>query len=165
MADREALLPPAALRPWPGWYLNDRGWLGEEPLVLGEVLHSQRGRHDEQLQRQVPLGNERPGDPWPPGAGNTDGRVGADFCPALLVSSLAPQPAPQPLFWVPKIQEKVEVHGSGLLKEPLRSPRGTSMAVQWLGLSTSTAGDQGSIPGRGTKILQAVCRGKKQTKA
>ena len=69
MADRGALLPPAALRPWPGWYLDDRGWLGEEPLVLGEVLHSQRGRHDEQLQRQVPLGNERPGTHGHPGPG------------------------------------------------------------------------------------------------
>ena len=28
--------------------------------------------------------------------------------------------------------------------------------VQWLRLCTSTAGDMGSIPGRGTKILHAV---------
>lgn len=87
MADRGALLPLAALRPWPGWYLDDWGWLGEEPLVLGEVLHSQCGRHDEQLQRQVPLGNERPGDPWPPEPRNTDGSVGGDFCPPGLISS------------------------------------------------------------------------------
>lgn len=60
--------PPATLTlAWQ--YLDDRGWLGEEPLVLGEVLHPQCGRHDEQLQRQVPLGDERHGDPRPPGAG------------------------------------------------------------------------------------------------
>ena len=33
---------------------------------------------------------------------------------------------------------------------------GTSLAVQRLGLSTSTAQDAGSIPGQGTKIPQAV---------
>ena len=33
---------------------------------------------------------------------------------------------------------------------------GTSLAVQWLGLSTSTAQGAGSIPGQGTKIPQAV---------
>ena len=31
----------------------------------------------------------------------------------------------------------------------------TSLAVQWLRLHTSTAGDTGSIPGRGTKIPQS----------
>ena len=31
---------------------------------------------------------------------------------------------------------------------------GNSMVVQWLGLHTSTAGDSGSIPGQGTKILE-----------
>ena len=33
---------------------------------------------------------------------------------------------------------------------------GTSLAVQWLGLHASTAGGPGSIPDRGTKILQAA---------
>ena len=33
---------------------------------------------------------------------------------------------------------------------------GTSLAVQWLGLRTSTAGGTGSIPGRGTKTPQAT---------
>ena len=33
---------------------------------------------------------------------------------------------------------------------------GTSLAVQWLGLRTLTAEGPGSIPGWGTKILQAV---------
>ena len=33
---------------------------------------------------------------------------------------------------------------------------GTSLAVQWLGLLTSTAGGAGSIPGQGTKILHAA---------
>ena len=30
---------------------------------------------------------------------------------------------------------------------------GTSLVVQWLGLSATTAGGTGSIPGQGTKIL------------
>ena len=30
-----------------------------------------------------------------------------------------------------------------------------SLAIQWLGLHSSTAGGTGSIPGHGTKILQA----------
>ena len=34
---------------------------------------------------------------------------------------------------------------------------GNSLAVQWLGLCTSTAGGPGSIPSQGTKILQATC--------
>lgn len=54
--------PPAGPRLWPGHYLDDRGRLGEEPLVLCEVLHPQRGRHNEQLQRQVPLWDDRLGD-------------------------------------------------------------------------------------------------------
>ena len=32
---------------------------------------------------------------------------------------------------------------------------GNSLAVQWLELQASTAGGMGSIPGQGTKILQA----------
>ena len=34
--------------------------------------------------------------------------------------------------------------------------RGNSLLVQWLGLHAFTAKGMGSIPGRGTKILQAV---------
>lgn len=49
-----ATLPPCHRRPWRR-HLDDRGRHGEEPLVLREVLHPQRGRHDEQLQWQVPL--------------------------------------------------------------------------------------------------------------
>ena len=33
---------------------------------------------------------------------------------------------------------------------------GTSLAVQWLGICTSTAGGERSIPGQGTKIPQAM---------
>ena len=33
---------------------------------------------------------------------------------------------------------------------------GTSLAVQWLGLRSSTAGGMGSIPGQGAKIPQAT---------
>ena len=38
---------------------------------------------------------------------------------------------------------------------------GTSLAVQWLRLYASTAESPGLSPGRGTKILQAMNRGKK----
>lgn len=46
---------PGCPRPGPGRYLDDRGRRGKEPLVLGEVLHPQRGRHDDELQWQEPL--------------------------------------------------------------------------------------------------------------
>ena len=39
-----------------------------------------------------------------------------------------------------------------------------SLAVQWLGLCTFTAEGKGSIPGAGTKILQAAWCGKKTNK-
>ena len=40
---------------------------------------------------------------------------------------------------------------------------GTSLAVQWLRLCTSTAGGTGSIPGQGTKIPHAMqCNQKKE---
>ena len=38
---------------------------------------------------------------------------------------------------------------------------GSSLAVQWLGLSASTAAGTGSIPGWGTKIPHATQRPKK----
>ena len=41
---------------------------------------------------------------------------------------------------------------------------GTFLAVQWLGRCASTAGGMGSMPGRGTKILQAKQRGLKNLK-
>ena len=41
---------------------------------------------------------------------------------------------------------------------------GTSLVVQGLELHASTVGGVGSIPGRGTKILQAVQRGPAPTK-
>ena len=40
---------------------------------------------------------------------------------------------------------------------------GTSLAVQWLRLRASTARDEGSIPGQGTKIPHAWGAAKKQT--
>ena len=39
---------------------------------------------------------------------------------------------------------------------------GNSLAVQWLGRCTFTAEGPGSIPGRGTKIPQALWRGQKK---
>ena len=41
---------------------------------------------------------------------------------------------------------------------------GTSLAVQWLRLNAPTAGDMGSIPGRGTKIPHATRWGQKINK-
>ena len=38
---------------------------------------------------------------------------------------------------------------------------GNSLAVQWLGLCTSTAGGPGSIPGWGAKIPHATWHGQK----
>ena len=40
---------------------------------------------------------------------------------------------------------------------------GNLLAVQWLGLCASTAGDTGSIPGQGTKILHATQPKKKKS--
>ena len=39
---------------------------------------------------------------------------------------------------------------------------GNFLAVQWLGLCAFIAEDLGSIPSRGTKILQAAWRGQKK---
>ncbi|XP_029074698.1 CBP80/20-dependent translation initiation factor isoform X2 [Monodon monoceros] len=43
-----------------------------------------------------------------------------------------------------------------------KQSKGNPLAVQWLGLRASSAEDTGSIPGRGTKILQAARRGQKK---
>ena len=39
---------------------------------------------------------------------------------------------------------------------------GNSLVVQWIGLCAFTAKGQGSIPARGTKMLQAVQHGQKK---
>ena len=44
------------------------------------------------------------------------------------------------------------------------SDKGDSLVVQWLGLQAFTAKGMGSIPGRGTKILEAEQRSKKKKK-
>ena len=41
---------------------------------------------------------------------------------------------------------------------------GTSLAAQWLRLRASTAGGLGSIPGQGTKMLQAMLFRQKKKK-
>ena len=41
---------------------------------------------------------------------------------------------------------------------------GNSLAVQWLGLCTSTAGGMGLIPGWGNKILPATWHGQEKKK-
>ena len=46
-----------------------------------------------------------------------------------------------------------------------RGGAGTSLAVQWLRICTSTAGSRGSIPGWGTRIPHAMCRGQKKKNA
>ena len=50
------------------------------------------------------------------------------------------------------------------LKVILKQSLGNSLAVQWLGRCTSTAGGPGSIPAWGTKILQAVQSNRKKPK-
>ena len=50
------------------------------------------------------------------------------------------------------------------LKYSLRKQSGNSLVVQWLGLCALTAEGLGSIPGRETKIPQAMRRGQKQNK-
>ena len=46
----------------------------------------------------------------------------------------------------------------------IKNRTGNSLAVQWLGFQASTAGGRGSIPGRGTKILNVTWRGQKINK-
>ena len=45
---------------------------------------------------------------------------------------------------------------------PFKVTRRNSLAVQWLGLGAFTAEGLGSIPGRGTKILQGSRCGQKK---
>ena len=47
-------------------------------------------------------------------------------------------------------------------KEKRNSEPGNSLAVQWLGLGAFMARGLGSIPGEGTKILQAAWQGQKK---
>ena len=53
----------------------------------------------------------------------------------------------------------LKIHSSG---SPGNS--GNFLAIQWLGLQASTAGDMGSIPGQGTRIPHAAWHGPKQNK-
>ena len=55
-------------------------------------------------------------------------------------------------------------HHDGISALIRKDTRGTSLAVQWLRLHTSSAGGMGSIPGRGTKIPHAVQGGQKKKK-
>ena len=62
-------------------------------------------------------------------------------------------------------REMSPLRAPGTLRERLSRFKnfliGTSLSVQWIGLLASTAGGSGAIPGRGTKIPQAVLRGQK----
>ena len=51
-----------------------------------------------------------------------------------------------------------------VMSEKKKEINGNSLAVQWLGLHTSTAGGTGSIPGWGTRTLYAVWHGQKKKK-
>ena len=44
----------------------------------------------------------------------------------------------------------------------IKEPQGASLAVQWLRLHASKAGDPGLTPGQGTKIPHSVARKKKE---
>ena len=48
--------------------------------------------------------------------------------------------------------------------QAFREYSGTSLAVQWLRLHTSTAGGTGSVPGQGTESLHAAWHGQKTKK-
>ena len=60
--------------------------------------------------------------------------------------------------------EMIRGEGSSFqLTDILRMFSGNSLVIQWLGLHISTAGDPGSVPGQGAKILQdALCSQKKK---
>ena len=61
--------------------------------------------------------------------------------------------------------ETVNANRQHLLRVLLLGVAGSSLAVQWLGLSTFTSMAPGSIPGPETKILQTVqCGQKNKTK-
>ena len=48
-----------------------------------------------------------------------------------------------------------------IIKLYLKTKAGNSLVVWWLGLCSFTAKGPGSVPGWGTKILQALWRGQK----
>ena len=65
--------------------------------------------------------------------------------------------------WVPTTVQLVSEKGEGCWEVGMKGcMRGNFLAVQWLGLCAPTAGGTGSIPGRGTKILQALGRKKER---
>ena len=51
------------------------------------------------------------------------------------------------------------VLGDRVFKEVIK---GTSLVVQWLRLCTFRAGDEGSIPGQGTRVLHAGPHGQNE---
>lgn len=90
-----------------GWVKSRWFWVKSSTRSVADMMSSFSGK--------CLWGTRDPGTHGHPGPGTLMAGLGQTS--ALLVSSPAPQPAPQPLFWVPKIQEKVEVDGSGLLKD------------------------------------------------
>ena len=59
---------------------------------------------------------------------------------------------------------QVAVFLKNILKKKKKFCPGTSLAVRWLRLHTSTAAGAGSIPTQGTKILHATRHGQKKKK-
>ena len=76
-----------------------------------------------------------------------------------LVQSLVGELDPT---WMPQLRPGTDKINK--FKKKKRTVLGNSLAIQWLGLSTSTAGGMGSIPGRGTKIPHAAQHGQKNDK-
>ena len=62
----------------------------------------------------------------------------------------------------PKQQQQQQKPNKQKTKWDKKQAAGNSLAVQWLGLCASTAGDMGLIPGQGTKILQSVWHGREE---
>ena len=103
-----------------------------------------------------PAGSHPEALPHSPGPG---GQTGAGY--GWCLPSAAPLETPGAsltLFQQPQASGRCLI-----LAESKNHLAGTfPLAVQRLGLRTSTAGDLGSIPGRGAKILQAAWHGQKK---
>ena len=103
-----------------------------------------------------PIGAET----WPPPSHTASGlppRAGCCFCLA------PPDPhTPQASGLDGGVSQLLAFESSLNLECPIWKASGTSLAVQWLGLSAFTARDLSSIPGLGTKIPRATSLSKKK---
>ena len=104
---------------------------------------------------------------WPGGSGDSGGWPRSNVEePSLLFLTSCDQPAVH-YYCLSRVNEYlypdlppetlIPVAWGGALHQPcLKAPPGTSLAVRWLRLCASTAGDTGLIPCQGTKIPHSV---------